>query len=295
MIKSMTGYGLAGFENDKYVVSVEVKTLNSKFLDLSIRSPKQFSDKELEIRNLVSAILERGKVNLNLDFSYKALEEMPVVVNENLFLSYYKTYQSLAEKTQTSSPDLFKLALQSPQVLNSNVDKKADPADTDEWETVKMAIEKALKLCDEFRMDEGNTLEGKFLENLSVIRQGLETVKTQDPERKNRIRERIKGNFRDWMEENSFDHNRLEQELIYYFEKIDITEEIVRLESHLDYFEKNLMDGDSQGKKLGFISQELGREINTIGSKANDAMIQRSVVIMKDELEKIKEQSLNIL
>jgi uncharacterized protein (TIGR00255 family) len=292
MIKSMTGYGLAGFEDDNYVVSVEVKTLNSKFLDLSIRSPKQFSDKELEIRNLVSAVLERGKVNLNLDFSYKSLDEMPVAVNEDLFLSYYKTYQNLAEKTQTSSPDLFKLALQSPQVLNSNVEKKTD---TDEWETVKKTIEIALKHCDAFRKDEGNTLEGKFLENLAVIREGLETVKIQDPERKNRIRERIKGNFRDWMEENSFDQNRLEQELIYYFEKIDITEEIVRLESHLDYFEKNLRDGDSQGKKLGFISQELGREINTIGSKANDAMIQRSVVVMKDELEKIKEQSLNIL
>lgn len=292
MIKSMTGYGLAGFEDDNYVVSVEVKTLNSKFLDLSIRSPKQFSDKELEIRNLVSAVLERGKVNLNLDFSYKSLEEMPVAVNEELFLSYYKTYQNLAGKVKTDSSDLFKLALQSPQVLNSNVEKKTD---TDEWEIVKKTIEKALRNCDAFRKDEGNTLEGKFLENLAVIREGLETVKTQDPNRKNRIRERIKGNFRDWVEENSFDQNRLEQELIYYFEKIDITEEIVRLESHLDYFEKNLRDGDSQGKKLGFISQELGREINTIGSKANDAMIQRSVVVMKDELEKIKEQSLNIL
>jgi uncharacterized protein (TIGR00255 family) len=292
MIKSMTGYGLAGFEDDNYVVSVEVKTLNSKFLDLSIRSPKQFSDKELEIRNLVSAVLERGKVNLNLDFSYKSFEEMPVAVNEGLFLSYYKTYQSLAQKVDTGTSDLFKLALQSPQVLNSNVEKKTD---TDEWEIVKKTIEKALRNCDAFRKDEGNTLESKFLENLAVIREGLETVKTQDPERKSRIRERIKGNFRDWMEENSFDQNRLEQELIYYFEKIDITEEIVRLESHLDYFEKNLRDGDSQGKKLGFISQELGREINTIGSKANDAMIQRSVVVMKDELEKIKEQSLNIL
>jgi len=292
MIKSMTGYGLAGFEDDSYVVSVEVKTLNSKFLDLSIRSPKQFSDKELEIRNLVSAVLERGKVNLNLDFSYKSAAEMPVAVNEDLFLAYYRTYQSLAQKVKTDGSDIFKLALQSPQVLNSNVEKKTD---TDEWEIVKKTIEKALRYCDAFRKDEGNTLESKFLENLAVIREGLDTVKTQDPERKSRIRERIKGNFRDWMEENSFDHNRLEQELIYYFEKIDITEEIVRLESHLDYFEKNLKAGDSQGKKLGFISQEIGREINTIGSKANDAMIQRSVVVMKDELEKIKEQSLNIL
>ena len=292
MIKSMTGYGLAGFENDNYVVSVEVKTLNSKFLDLSTRSPKQFSDKDLEIRNLVSSVLERGKVNLNLDFSYKSLEEMPVEINEGLFLSYFKTYQSLAKKVNADSMDLFKLALQSPQVLSSNVERNSD---ADEWKIVRKTIETALRHCDEFRKDEGNTLEGKFLENLSVIREGLEMVKTQELERKTRIRERIKGNFRDWMEENSFDLNRLEQELIYYFEKIDITEEIVRLKSHLDYFEKNLRGGDSQGKKLGFIGQEIGREINTIGSKANDAMIQRNVVIMKDELEKIKEQSLNIL
>ncbi|MCL6260331.1 YicC family protein [Aquiflexum sp. TKW24L] len=292
MIKSMTGFGLAGFEGDNYVVSVEVKTLNSKFLDLSIRSPKQFSDKELEIRNMVSAVLERGKVNLNLDFTYKTIEETPVMVNEQLFLSYFKSYQKLAQQVQADSSDLFKLALQSPQVLNTNGEKKSDP---EEWEIVKKAIGKALQLCDDFRKDEGNTLEGKFLENLAVIRQGLETIKVQDPERKTRIRERIKGNFKDWMEESNFDQNRLEQELIYYFEKIDITEEIVRLESHLDYFEKNLKGGDSQGKKLGFIGQEIGREINTIGSKANDAMIQRSVVVMKDELEKIKEQSLNIL
>lgn len=292
MIKSMTGYGLAGFEGDNFIVSVEVKTLNSKFLDLSIRSPKQFSDKELEIRNLVSGVLERGKVNLNLDFSYKSMDEMPVMINEELFMSYYKSYQNLAQKVQTDTSDLFKLALQSPQVLNTNFEKKTD---TDEWEIVKKTIEKALVFCDEFRKDEGNTLEGKFMENLAVIRDGLDTIKSQDPVRKTRIRERIKGNFSDWMEENSFDHNRLEQELIYYFEKIDITEEIVRLESHLDYFEKNLKGGDSQGKKLGFIGQEIGREINTIGSKANDAMIQRTVVILKDELEKIKEQSLNIL
>jgi uncharacterized protein (TIGR00255 family) len=288
----MTGYGLAGFEGDNFIVSAEVKTLNSKFLDLSIRSPKQFSDKELEIRNLVSGVLERGKVNLNLDFSYKSMDEMPVMINEELFMSYYRSYLNLAQKVQTDTSDLFKLALQSPQVLNTNFEKKTD---TDEWETVKKTIEKALVFCDEFRKDEGNTLEGKFLENLSVIRDGLDTVKSQDPIRKTRIRERIKGNFRDWIEENNYDQNRLEQELIYYFEKIDITEEIVRLESHLNYFEKNLKGGDSQGKKLGFIGQEIGREINTIGSKANDAMIQRSVVIMKDELEKIKEQSLNIL
>lgn len=292
MIKSMTGYGLASFEDDNYVISAEVKTLNSKFLDLSIRSPKQFSEKELEIRNLVGAILDRGKVNLTLEFSNKTQVELPVLINEELFHGYYQRYLKLAKDAQADTSELFKIAMQSPNVVSGNIDKNSDPI---EWETAKKTIEKALRNCDGFRNDEGKVLEQKFLENVQVIRAELEKVKVLDPERKERIRTRIKGSFKEWMEDNSFDPNRLEQELIYYFEKIDITEEIVRLETHLDYFLKNLSEGDNQGKKLGFISQEIGREINTIGSKANDAHVQRCVVIMKDELEKIKEQSLNIL
>ncbi|EKB49539.1 YicC/YloC family endoribonuclease [Cecembia lonarensis] len=292
MIKSMTGYGLASIENDDYIISVEVKTLNSKFLDLSIRSPKQFSDKELEIRNLVSKALERGKVNLNIDFASKTGIDLPISINEDLFMSYFQKYQQLSDKVQGASTDLFKLALQSPSVISNLVEKTSD---VEAWEAVKTIIEKALATCDEFRMDEGKVLEEKFLENLSIIRQGLNQVKAADPIRKERIRQRIRNNFSDWLEENDFDENRFEQELIYYFEKIDITEELVRLETHLNYFEKNLLEGSQQGKKLGFISQEIGREINTIGSKANDAEIQQYVVVMKDELEKIKEQSLNIL
>lgn len=288
----MTGYGLASIENDDYIISVEVKTLNSKFLDLSIRSPKQFSDKELEIRNLVSKALERGKVNLNIDFASKTGIDLPISINEDLFLSYFQKYQQLSDKVQGASTDLFKLALQSPSVISNLVEKTSD---VEAWEAVKTIIEKALATCDEFRMDEGKVLEEKFLENLSIIRQGLNQVKAADPIRKERIRQRIRNNFSDWLEENDFDKNRFEQELIYYFEKIDITEELVRLETHLNYFEKNLLEGSQQGKKLGFISQEIGREINTIGSKANDAEIQQYVVVMKDELEKIKEQSLNIL
>ena len=288
----MTGYGFAGLEDNNFIISVEVKTLNSKFLDLSIRSPKQFSDKELEIRNMVSGVLERGKVNLNIEFTNKTTEDLPISINEDLFLTYFSKYQAMLEKTGSQSGEIFKLALQSPNVI-SNISEKN--TDAQEWESIKVAITKALKECDVFRSDEGKVLEGKFLENLSVIRKGLDEVKKADPVRKERIRERIRNNFKDWLEENSFDKNRFEQELIYYFEKIDITEELVRLETHLDYFEKNLKEDNNQGKKLGFISQEIGREINTIGSKANDAQIQKHVVIMKDELEKIKEQSLNIL
>jgi uncharacterized protein (TIGR00255 family) len=292
MIKSMTGFGLATFEDENLNLVVEVKTLNSKFLDLSIRAPKQFSDKELDIRNIVSSILDRGKVNLNIEYSSKKVQELPVGINDDLFLGYFKKYRSLMQKAGTESEDIFKLALQSPNVITNLTEKNSD---IQEWEIVKETITKALKKCDAFRKDEGIVLERKFLENLSVIVLGLEEIKQVDPVRKNRIRERIRNNFNDWLEESSFDKNRFEQELIYYFEKIDITEEIVRLETHLDYFKKNLLEDNNQGKKLGFISQEIGREINTIGSKANDAQIQKHVVIMKDELEKIKEQSLNIL
>jgi uncharacterized protein (TIGR00255 family) len=288
----MTGYGLASLEDDNYVISAEVKTLNSKFLDLSIRSPRQFSEKEHEIRNLISAVLERGKVNLTLEFTNKTQVELPVLINEELFHGYYQRYLKLAKDAQADTGELFKIAMQSPNVVSGNIDKNSDPI---EWEMAKKVIEKALRNCDGFRNDEGKVLEQKFLENVQVIGKELEKVKILDPERKEKIRNRIKGSFREWMEDNSFDPNRLEQELIYYFEKIDITEEIVRLETHLDYFVQNLSEGENQGKKLGFISQEIGREINTIGSKANDAQVQRCVVIMKDELEKIKEQSLNIL
>ncbi|UJP63315.1 YicC/YloC family endoribonuclease [Mongoliitalea daihaiensis] len=292
MIKSMTGYGQAIYESDQLIITVEVKTLNSKFLDLSIRSPRQYSDKELEIRNLVGQVLDRGKVNLTIELTQKSAAELPVSFNQELFQSYILKYKELSDRSGVEVHDLFKLALQSPNVMTSVVEKSSSEED---WPIVKETIQQALTDCDKFRMDEGNALQEKFLSNLEIIRLQLSQVKVLDPMRKERVRSRIRTNFADWLEENSFDKNRFEQELIYYFEKIDITEEIVRLEMHLNYFEKNLLEALNQGKKLGFISQEIGREINTIGSKANDAEMQQSVVIMKDELEKVKEQALNIL
>ncbi|WP_143960472.1 YicC/YloC family endoribonuclease [Litoribacter populi] len=292
MIKSMTGYGVANLENDDYIINVEVKTLNSKFLDLSLRSPRQFSDKELEIRNVVNGILERGKVNLSVEFTAKKSNELPVAINEELFEAYYEKFSAMAGNVGVDSPDIFKLALQSPNVTTVLSDSASGAED---WEEVKKVMIAALEHCDEYRLDEGAVLARKMQENITIIRDGLGKVEVEDPIRKQRVKERIKNNFKDWLDENSFDENRFEQELIYYFEKIDITEEIVRLGTHLDYFDKILSSDKSQGKKLGFISQEIGREINTIGSKANDASIQRHVIIMKDELEKIKEQALNIL
>lgn len=288
----MTGFGVAGLENEHLMVQVEVRSLNSKFLDLSIRSPRQFSDKEPEIRNLVQSILDRGKVNISIEFLTKGGQNLPVSINHDLFETYYREFKALAGKVGESSSELFKLALQAPNVIVTIPQEREEGED---WDQVKKVLEEALKKCDGFRKDEGASLLLKLEESIGLIREGLERIKVEDPQRKEKIKQRIKGHFSQWMEENSFDANRFEQELIYYFEKIDITEELVRLETHLNYFLKTMKEDALQGKKLGFISQELGREINTIGSKANDAEIQKSVILMKDELEKIKEQSLNVL
>jgi len=292
MIKSMTGYGVAGFENEHLVIQVEVRTLNSKMLDLSVRSPRQFADKESEIRNRVQTILDRGKVSISIDFLVKGNQSLPVQLNEDLFKTYYATFEQLASSVGDKGADLFKLALQAPQVMVSTTLERED---SDDWAQVKSVLEEALIRCEAFRVDEGASLFVKLKENIDLIRQGWQAIKVEEPNRKEKIQTRIRGHFSQWMDEHAFDANRFEQELIYYFEKLDINEELVRLETHLDYFMKCMDTEVSQGKKLGFISQEIGREINTIGSKANDAGIQKLVIQMKDELEKIKEQSLNVL
>ena len=288
----MTGYGVANLENDSYIIHAEVKTLNSKFLDLSLKYPRQFADKEIELRNLISERLERGKVNLTLDFSTKSYDELPIEINEVLFRKYFEKYKSLADQVGETIPDIVKLTLQSPSVSTTVTEKSQQP---EEWDTAKKVLLEAVEKCLEYRKDEGAALLVKLNENIQVISDGLNRIKEEEPRRKQKIKDKIRNHFSEWMEERDFDQNRFEQELIYYFEKLDITEEIVRLETHLNYFRKILGSGESQGKKLGFISQELGREINTIGSKANDVVIQQLVIQMKDELEKIKEQSLNIL
>jgi uncharacterized protein (TIGR00255 family) len=293
MIKSMTGFGNAGFEDERMVIQVEVRTLNSKFLDLSIRSPRQFNDKELEIRNLVQSILDRGKVSISIDFRSKGSAEMPVSINEDLFNLFYQKYKGLADSVKDNSQDLFKLALQSPSVITQVTGEERD--DQTDWEEIKKVLTIALNTCDSFRQDEGNSLEQKLQGNIKTIASGLSKIEEEEGNRKDRIKQKIRNHFNEWLDENSFDANRFEQELIYYFEKLDITEEIVRLDTHLKYFAKCLNEETSQGKKLGFISQEIGREINTIGSKANDAGMQKHVILMKDELEKVKEQSLNVL
>ncbi|NHE55849.1 YicC/YloC family endoribonuclease [Cyclobacterium plantarum] len=292
MIKSMTGFGLAAFEDQDYSIQVEVKTLNSKFLDLSFRSPKQFSDKETEVKTLVTGVLERGKVNVSVDFISKKEDELPIVIQEELFEKYVRKYSDMAKSVRIETPELFKLALQSPNVILSNTEKSDSIAS---WEKVKEVLENALQDCDDFRRKEGDVLMRKFRESLHLIEGSLEHIQELVPKRKERLVNKIKNNFSDWVKEQAFDENRFEQELIYYFEKLDISEEIVRLDAHLKLFAAVLDSDRSEGKKMGFVSQEMGREINTIGSKANDAAIQHHVINMKDELEKIKEQALNIL
>ncbi|MEM6522698.1 MAG: YicC/YloC family endoribonuclease [Bacteroidota bacterium] len=292
MLKSMTGYGTATGAVDNIAITVEIKTLNSKFLDANIRLPRILSDRELEIRTILTDELTRGKVSLSVELANEKETEIKQHYNEALFSKYFEELKKLASKVGASHEELFKLALNSPDVVTSD---QGQSLDDNQWCQIKDIIKAAIHSCNGFRNKEGAELERKFEQYISTIQSVLGLVEDLDPKRIGRIRTRISMSLRDVVEQESLDKNRLEQELIYYIEKLDITEEKVRLKSHLDHFREVLDHTQSSGKKLGFISQEIGREINTIGSKANDADIQRHVVSMKEELEKIKEQLLNVL
>lgn len=292
MIKSMTGFGQSISDDGQVQMSAEVKSLNSKFLDLTLRLPKMFSDKEIEVRNLVSEKLERGKVTLNIDYVPYADKEIRQAYNESLFLAYFQELSKLAGKAGVSNERIFEIALNSPDVIQNKISEGVDP---DEWLKLRSCIDEALNKCDDFRKTEGSALEKMLKGCIDVINRELSEIEKLDPKRIQRIRDRIKGNIQAVFSEEGYDLNRLEQEIVFYIEKLDINEEKVRLRSHLDYFLQIIGEKQNNGKKLGFISQEIGREINTIGSKANDADIQKHVVIMKEELEKIKEQLNNVL
>ncbi len=291
MIKSMTGFGQVQHDDGKLQINVEVKSLNSKFLDLGLRLPKVFSEKEIDVRNLISEKLERGKISIAIEYQRYGQQEIKQTYNEELFLTYYTQLKRLADKAMAPYENLFEIALNSPDVIQGKQDEFAE----DDWNGVKKLILKAIDSCDEFRKAEGKVLESKLSEYIKSIRGALIKVEELDPKRVERIRQRLKGNVISFLGEEGYDTNRLEQEIIFYIEKLDIHEERVRLKTHLDYFLQILSESQSGGKKLGFISQEIGREINTIGSKANDAEIQKHVVLMKEELEKIKEQLNNVL
>jgi uncharacterized protein (TIGR00255 family) len=292
MIKSMTGFGQSVSSSGEATLSVEVKSLNSKFFDLSLRLPKKYSEKELELRNLLAERLERGKVSFSIDYQTGLKQEIRQQYNEVLFESYYNELKKLADRVNGSHDSLFQMALSSPDVVQANGKEELDPV---EWERVLALLKEAINKCDNFRAEEGKSLETKLAGYIENIKQGLIEVEIIDPKRIEKIRSRIKGNITEFFGNEGFDANRLEQEIIFYIEKLDIHEERVRLKTHLDYFLKIMSEKQSNGKKLGFISQEIGREINTIGSKANDAEMQKHVVMMKEELEKIKEQLSNVL
>lgn len=297
MIKSMTGFGTATVEREGFSVTVDVKSLNSKFLDVNFRLPKNISDKEIEIRNLLTQSLERGKVNLSIDMQRTGEVKPKVFINRPLVEAYYRDLQETALVLGVGSKeDLFKLALQMPEAYVSEAHTEAARAEALlEWDCTKEAVEKALLACNQFRLQEGNALELKFRQYVERLRSLLQHVEMRDPMRVLAVRDRLQKQVKELIADEHFDRNRFEQELIYYIEKLEISEEKVRLLNHLNYFLEVMDAPDGNGKKLNFIAQEIGREINTIGSKANDADIQRYVIEMKEELEKIKEQSLNIL
>jgi uncharacterized protein (TIGR00255 family) len=292
MLKSMTGFGQSLQDNGRMQLSCEVKSLNSKFLDLNIRLPKIFSDKEIEIRNLISEKLERGKVTLNVEYQQYGEDEPKQAYNEKLFIAYYAELKKLADRVVAPYDQLFELALNSPEVIQAKIKESNSE---EQWIQVKASIVEALDKCDQFRKMEGKVLEKVLKDCCSVIYEELKNVNLLDPKRIEKMREKLKGNIVAFFGEEGYDTNRLEQEIIFYIEKLDINEEKVRLKSHLDYFIQVLKESQGNGKKLGFISQEIGREINTIGSKASDAEIQKHVVVMKEELEKIKEQLNNVV
>jgi uncharacterized protein (TIGR00255 family) len=290
----MTGFGTANFENEEMVVVSEIKTLNSKFLDVNLRLPRNFPpDKEMVIRNLLKDRIERGKVSVSLDFQYKSNTQLAVQINSDVFKAYYKQLTQLSAELAAES-DIFRIVSLMPDVMTQSIKREEDAEDKD-WLIIKNTFEQALKKCENFRQDEGKALEISFLDCVKKIEILLNKINEYDPKRIEIIRERIQNRLQEIKNNEMFDKNRFEQEMIYYIEKLDITEEKVRLQNHIDYFLQTMQSGEANGRKLNFISQEMGREINTIGSKANDSEVQKLVVEMKEELEKIKEQSLNIL
>lgn len=292
MIQSMTGYGKATVELPDKKINIEIKSLNSKVMDLSTRIAPLYREKEIEIRNTLSKHLERGKVDFSLWIEKKDCAELATPISQEVVAAYYKRIKEISAATGIPEPaDWFATLLRLPDVMTKN---ETVELDEEEWNTVHKGIEEAIRHLQEFRKQEGNALEGKFRENVANITKHLKDIEPFENERVPKIRERITEALEKAVSVD-YDKSRLEQEIIYYIEKLDVNEEKQRLANHLKYFITTIEGGHGQGKKLGFIAQEMGREINTLGSKSNDADMQKLVVHMKDELEQIKEQVLNVL
>jgi len=291
MLKSMTGYGIAVFDSGNTKYTVEIKSLNSKFLELGLRIPKSFSEKEFQLRNECNKQIERGKVNLSINVEKADSTVKAAGIDKDLLKHYFEQLKAVSAELNEPVANLFQLALGLPEVIKYEEETVSE----DEWKIVEQTFQQALADFQQFRSDEGNVLEQDIKYRIGIIQKNLELVEVEEPKRVNVIRERLNQFLADAVGREGIDQNRFEQELIYYIDKLDITEEKIRLKTHCNYFLETLKNADANGKKLGFISQEIGREVNTIGSKANDANIQKLVVGMKEELEKIKEQLLNVL
>lgn len=292
MIQSMTGYGKATAELPEKKINVEIKSLNSKAMDLSARITPAYREKEMEIRNEISRTLERGKVDFSLWVEKKESAESATPINQALVEGYYKQIKDIADNLSIPVPtDWFQTLLRMPDVLTKT---ETQELTEEEWTTVHAAVLEAIGHLVDFRKQEGAALEKKFREKIANISHLLESITPYEKERVEKVKERITDALEKTLSVD-YDKNRLEQELIYYIEKLDVNEEKQRLGNHLKYFISTMESGSGQGKKLGFIAQEMGREINTLGSKSNHAEMQKIVVQMKDELEQIKEQVLNVM
>lgn len=288
----MTGYGKAIATLPDKKITIEIKSLNSKSLDLSTRIAPAYREKEIEIRKILSKQVSRGKVDFNLWIDKEDLSDAAVTINEALIEGYYKQISTISQNLNIPVPnDWFQTLLKMPDVLTK---PEIQEVSEEEWQIVLKTIEEAIEHLNTFRNQEGAALEKKFVHNIDTIESLLATIDPYEKERVEKIRERITDSLENALDVE-YDNNRLEQELIFYIEKLDVNEEKQRLKNHLTYFVTTLNSKAGQGKKLGFIAQEIGREINTLGSKSNHAEMQRIVVQMKDELEQIKEQVLNVL
>ena len=288
MIQSMTGYGKSVLQLPTKKVTIEIKSLNSKTLDLNVRIPSYYKEKELDVRKKLANELIRGKVDFSI-FVEMTSDETSTIINPGVVKNYMQQLKSIVETDSKNDLELLKMAIHMPDALKTD----REELDEKEWNLINTTADEAIKEIIQYRIDEAAALEDDFRQRIANIRTYLEEVKELDVERITNVKERLKKAIDDL--KVTVDENRFEQELIYYLEKLDINEEKVRLENHLNYFLQTLETEDSNGKKLGFIVQEMGREINTTGSKANFAPMQKAVIQMKNELEQIKEQILNIL
>jgi len=297
----MTGFGQAHRETDRYTATIELRSLNSKTLDLSLRLPRFLQNHELEIRQQITKALLRGKVNFSLDYARPAAAPAASVLNRAALAAAYHELQAIAQSLGVAtSEETLLAALRLPGVVPSAAEQaqaaQADAPDEPTWAELQPLLTEALAAMQQFRHDEGQTLQAEILGYIATIRQQLAAVELHDPQRIAHVRQRLAAHLAELTQHEQFNATRFEQEVLYYIEKLDIAEEKVRLAAHLNYFELAIGQPDEAvGKKLGFLAQEIGREINTIGSKANDATVQHLVVGMKEELEKIKEQLNNIL